>query len=567
MSLWNPEYASTPAADRQTAAAVLPLLLLLAGLLVAGACDESPAGLDDLAPDEGAVEFRASLRSPTVSTLVVEVTAPDIPDPLVFNMELVGSDTDGDGVDDAFTASDVLTVPAGADRLFTVRAFDDAGIRTHEGANAMDVQPGTNNEALLITLDPLTGEQPIEVVLGSFDVLVTPRLMELGPGERAVVYVRVVDGNGDPVETTTPVELATSNPAVVRVLRRDDVATPLEPSTLGTRAFVTGGANGVAGVVGTWQGVGSEVPLPLGINAGISGDRIVWADDPNGDFDVFVMDLGDESVTPIALPGDQYDPVIVGDLVAWTDTRGGTLDVVAMDLATGEELGPGFIPGDQYDPVVEGDLMAWTDTRNGDLDVLAMDLGTGTEGGPGFLPGDQYDPAVDEDLLAWTQAGEGGLDVRAMNLADGSSIGPEFLPGDQYDPEVVGTTLFFVDADVDGEIDVASMDLAAVSPSPVPVELSGDQFDPVFVRSAAGDFLAFAEIPDARRGTGDLEVRVLSLETGSDVGSGLAPGNQFDPAMDGTRVIWTDLQGTDASLILLDLETGELRQVFNGIYD
>lgn len=221
-------------------AATAMATLFLAGLLVA-ACDQVPGGP---ASAEGAVEIRASVQSPTVSTLVVEVTADNIPDPQVFNLDLVGTDTDGDGVEDEFTASDVLTVPAGGGRLFEVRAFDDHGIRTHEGSATMAVTPGPNASAVVVTLDPLTGDQPIEIVLGSFDVTVSPLKASLLSGGTQQFTAEVTDEDG--IVAGASVRWATSNPGVASV----DGA-----------GLATAQAPGTARIVATWMGVGNEAAL------------------------------------------------------------------------------------------------------------------------------------------------------------------------------------------------------------------------------------------------------------------------------------------------------------------
>lgn len=225
----------------------LAVVLLAAGGLATGGCDQDALGPDGPALPEGAVEVRASVQTPTVSTLVVEVTADNIPDPQLFNLELVGADTDGDGVDDAFTASDVLTVPAGGSRLFDVRAFDDEGIRTHEGSAVMDVTPGPNARAVVISLDPLTGRQPVEIVLGSFDVTVTPETATIGVGATQAFTATVTDEDG-PVDGATP-RWASSNPGVASV---------------DGSGLAAGEAAGSARIVATWMGVGGEGELTVG---------------------------------------------------------------------------------------------------------------------------------------------------------------------------------------------------------------------------------------------------------------------------------------------------------------
>lgn len=256
------KYARSYGSFMAPAGAVALAVLLLA----TGACERSPAGTEGRDLVEGAVDIRSSIRSPTVNTLVVEVTAPDIPDPVVFNLDLQGSDTDGDGTEDEFTASEVLTVPAGADRLFTVRAFDVGGVQSHEGSTTMDVTPGANASAVVVTLRPLAGDQPIDIVLGDFEVTVDPVSATVGVDATQQFTAEVTDENG-PVSGAT-VLWATTNPGV---------------ATVDADGLATGVAEGGADIVATYGGVAATGALTV---AGASTAEVCDGIDNDGDQEV-----------------------------------------------------------------------------------------------------------------------------------------------------------------------------------------------------------------------------------------------------------------------------------------
>jgi hypothetical protein len=91
-------------------------------------------GQDTVAPaGEAKLVLFADVSGTSVSTVVVEVTAPDITTPLVFNIQV------SNGV-----ATDTIVVPAGSQRTIAMRAFDGSAIETHSGSTSLNIAPGTN---------------------------------------------------------------------------------------------------------------------------------------------------------------------------------------------------------------------------------------------------------------------------------------------------------------------------------------------------------------------------------------------------------------------------------------
>src|SRR2546422_1589576 len=131
----------------------------LASLLLLAACSG-----DAVAPGggEATLFIRADVSGTSVATVVVDVSAPDLPTTVVFNVPVA-----------AGVASGALTIPAGSDRTIVMRAFDAGGVQTHTGSVTLNVQAGTNPTIVLV-LTPLTGNVPIHVTLGSFAVTLSP---------------------------------------------------------------------------------------------------------------------------------------------------------------------------------------------------------------------------------------------------------------------------------------------------------------------------------------------------------------------------------------------------------
>ena len=199
------------------------LSLALACLLPLQSCGrQSPIGPGGA---EGTLVVRADVSGTAVATVVVSVTAPDIPSPLVFNLPV----TDG-------VAAGAITLPAGSHRTVTIRAFDAGGIETHAGSVTLDVAPGSNGTVSAV-LTPLTDHVSITVTLGRYSVTVTPSPDTLAIGRTVQLAAAITDWNGNPTAGT--VSWATNDPAVARV---------------DGSGLVTAVGAGTAGIVGTFQG-------------------------------------------------------------------------------------------------------------------------------------------------------------------------------------------------------------------------------------------------------------------------------------------------------------------------
>jgi alpha-tubulin suppressor-like RCC1 family protein len=250
----------------------LHLPTALVGLLLLGACDELP--LDpDAAGEPVALALQVSSSTDMVDVIVVEVTGPGIPVPILANLQMV------DG-----TASGTISVPAGRDRDFTARGFDAQGGITHEGSVTQDVRPGMGTVRL--PLFPLGVGVPMEVEVSSYVLSIEPETAELDAGQAFTLAATVRDAAGIPLEID-PAELswASSNPAVARVER-------LESGD----GEVTGWYQGTAQIGVSYRGVAAHATVvvdgivPVTVSAGwrhtcgltISGTAYCWGSNQYG---------------------------------------------------------------------------------------------------------------------------------------------------------------------------------------------------------------------------------------------------------------------------------------------
>ena len=199
-------------------------------LLTASACDKSAV---DPQGDARLVLF-ANLAGTSVRTVVVNVSAPDIPTALVFNIAVVNG-----------IATDTIAIPAGSHRTIGMQAYDAAGVETHSGSVVVDIQPGTN-ATITVVLQPLTGNLPITVSLGSQTVTVTPSALLLAARDTSRLSGSITDWNGHAVVGS--VRWATSDPSV---------------ATFDSSGLVTGVRAGSTIVVATFQGAGGHATVTV----------------------------------------------------------------------------------------------------------------------------------------------------------------------------------------------------------------------------------------------------------------------------------------------------------------
>ncbi len=207
------------------------LFVALAGLVAGLSCDRvtDPGGTATLL-------IVADVSGTGVATVVVEVTAADIPAPLVFNITPITS-----GV-----AAGAITVPSGSNRTISLRAYDAGGVETHVGAVTLSIQPGSN-PTLSVTLRPLTGDVPITVTLGSVTVAVLQTSLTLAPGDTARLTASITDWDGTPVAGT--LSWATLAPGV---------------ATVNGGGLVTGVGAGTTKVSATYKGATGSATISVG---------------------------------------------------------------------------------------------------------------------------------------------------------------------------------------------------------------------------------------------------------------------------------------------------------------
>lgn len=144
----------------------------------------------------------------------------------------------------------------------------------------------------------------------------------------------------------------------------------------------------------------------------ISGSRIVWQDNRNGNWDIYLFDLNTKIERQITNdPASQTEPSISGNIIVWTDERNGNKDVYMMDLATNVTRPIASNTFNEYSPAVSARRVVWV----GDLSlerwqVYSYDFVSGQTRRITLLNvvSEKTGPRTWGDYIAWRQV-EGNL--------------------------------------------------------------------------------------------------------------------------------------------------------------
>jgi beta propeller repeat protein len=209
---------------------------------------------------------------------------------------------------------------------------------------------------------------------------------------------------------------------------------------------------------------GLELPICTNtydqINPSIYGDIIVWEDYRNGDKDIYMLDLGTGLEKSVCNnPANQETPVICGDRVVWMDWRNANLDIYMMDLSTGVETPICTNTFGQYGADIYGDRVVWYDMRNANLDIDMMDLSTMSEFVVCSNSATQYRPAIYEDIIVWVDSRNGNWDIYMKDISTDQETSLCTDASDQYDPDIYGEWVVWSDY-IDPDFNIYLMDLS-----------------------------------------------------------------------------------------------------------
>ena len=320
---------------------------------------------------------------------------------------------------------------------------------------------------------------------------------------------------------------------------------------------------------------GEEIYRPF-VNAqerpDIDGDMIVWEDDRNGNKDIYfgtVDEFRNKPPLPTTHVGEritsddasQEKPSISGDYIVWQDDRDGNWDIYLYQRSTTTTTQLTNDTGDQWLPIVRGNHVAWYDDSNGRTNIVLYDIAAGAvkatidadakttipDGATGFKP------ALSEKYVAWIEE----ADERAWyyDIADETKM-PVSGTGLRHSwPSLYGSQIAwecYLDRTGIQDPEIYLMDLDNPSGGEQQITNAPNyQVSPAL----SGNIIAWEDMQDGPRG-----IYMYDLATGGEEMSVFAPEDindeQLYPAVSGNTVAWQRGTGVNSNIYIFVYEPG-----------
>jgi beta propeller repeat protein len=284
-------------------------------------------------------------------------------------------------------------------------------------------------------------------------------------------------------------------------------------------------------------------------NPAIYGNTIVWQDNRNGNWDVYIYDLSTKKQIHTTTSANQTNPAIYGNKVVYEDDRNGGPDIYMYDLASKREtrITSTGVLHNAFNPDVYGNRIVWADwvrEKSSDpyydpdayYNIYVYDISTKKTT---LIPtgGAAQNPSIYGERIVWS---EGFFGNPGIYLYDFSTRKKTPITN-SYSADCAGiytNKIVYEDYNENGQFDIYMYDLSTKRTTQITNNLS-DQIKPAIY----GNTIVWKD--DRNYGyMYNLDIYAYDLTTHQQVHTtSKSPKDQ--PAIYGDRVVWIDYRNGD----------------------
>jgi len=256
---------------------------------------------------------------------------------------------------------------------------------------------------------------------------------------------------------------------------------------------------------------------------------------------------------------EQYCPDIYGNRIIWNDFRNSNWDIFLYDLNTSTETRITQSPSTEYFQDISGARIAFEDYRNGNSDIYMYDLDEGTEIRVTTDPDPQILPDIDGDRIVWEDQRNNTCEIYLYNLDEGTERRITSNSPHQYDvtrPGISGDRIVWEDSrNCDYEhinnYDIYMYDLGTGNETQVTTDTATQTFPAI-----SGNRIVWQ---DERNG--NLDIYMYDIDTGEETQITTDTASQSRPAISGSRIVWQDERNGNSAIYMFDLDTSTETQI------
>jgi len=168
----------------------------------------------------------------------------------------------------------------------------------------------------------------------------------------------------------------------------------------------------------------NELEWEWPVDSAIYGDKIVWAYSFEEYSEIYMYDLSTSKETQITTTGRAYNPAIYGNRIVWQDDRDGNYDydIYMYDISTKKETQITTSPDAQTSPAIYGDRIVWEDDGGNDdggtnHGIYMYDISTNQKMEIS-AKGSAYYPAIYGNNIVWQYGFYGNSDIYMGTLSN-----------------------------------------------------------------------------------------------------------------------------------------------------